>query len=129
MSDFSDTNLADPKAIVLRFNECINNRDIKGLSNLMTDDHTFIDSENRTDTGKSACIEAWTGFFKMFPDYKNIFTQIETKGNLVTITGYSTCSDKRLEGLAIWTAKIKDGRVSEWRVYTDTQENRDQLLM
>jgi len=119
----------DPKKVTLRFNECINNRDIKALSNLMTDDHTFIDSDNRTNAGKLSCIEAWTGFFQMFPDYKNIFTQIETNENLVTMVGYSTCSDKRLEGPAIWTAKIKDGLVSESRVYTDSKENREQLLM
>ena len=42
----------DPQLIILEFNECINNQDINGLTNLMTEDHTFIDSENRIDKGK-----------------------------------------------------------------------------
>ncbi|MFW9823820.1 MAG: hypothetical protein ACFFE4_12830 [Candidatus Thorarchaeota archaeon] len=32
----------DPKLIALQFNEYINNQDINGLANLMTDNHIFI---------------------------------------------------------------------------------------
>jgi ketosteroid isomerase-like protein len=35
--------MTDPKSIVLRFNNCINHADIDGLSELMTEDHVFID--------------------------------------------------------------------------------------
>ncbi len=38
--------LKDPKLIALQFNEYINNQDIKGLSNLKTEDHIFIDRAN-----------------------------------------------------------------------------------
>jgi len=31
----------DPKTIALQFNECINNRDIEGLVDLMADSHTL----------------------------------------------------------------------------------------
>jgi ketosteroid isomerase-like protein len=36
----------DIEAIALQFNDCINNRDIEGLTDLMTEDHVFIDMEN-----------------------------------------------------------------------------------
>ena len=36
----------DPKLVVLQFNECINNRDIKGQSKLMIKDHVFIYSSD-----------------------------------------------------------------------------------
>jgi hypothetical protein len=46
---------------------------------------------------------------------------------MVTMIGYSISSDERLEGEAIWTAIISDGKVAEWRVYEDTPENRQRL--
>jgi ketosteroid isomerase-like protein len=39
----TETSLKD---IALQFNECINNANINGLSDLMTDDHIFIDTAN-----------------------------------------------------------------------------------
>jgi len=117
----------DPKIIALQFNDCINDRDIDGLGQLMTDDHTFIDTEGRQDKGKEHCLTCWQEFFQTFPDYKNIFETITTKVNLITMTGYSTCSDKRLSGPAIWTATIRDYKVAEWHVYTDTDDNRQRL--
>ena len=46
----------DPKLITLLFNECINNRDIRGLSQLITKDHTFIDSSDDIHKGKESMI-------------------------------------------------------------------------
>ena len=37
----------DPRALTLKFNEHINNRDLDGLGTLMTDDHAFIDTANK----------------------------------------------------------------------------------
>ena len=48
--------------VVLRFNNCINNSDIGGLGDLMTDDHDFIDSGNNTLHGKEEVLKAWEGF-------------------------------------------------------------------
>ena len=36
--------------------------------------------------------------------------------DVVKINGFARCSDKRLEGLFIWTAKIKNNKVAEWCV-------------
>jgi hypothetical protein len=57
-------------AVVSSFNECINAQDIEALSAFMTDDHRFIDTAGATITGKSACLDAWRGFFTAFPDYR-----------------------------------------------------------
>lgn len=114
----------DPKTVALQFNDCINNRDIKGLLDLMTDDHTFVDSGNNFFKGKTNCKIAWASFFDSFPDYKNIFEIVTSKDATVIIQGYSVCSYKRLEGRGIWTAKIADDKVMEWRIYLDTKENK-----
>ena len=115
----------DVMMLALRFNERINARDLEGLSNMMTEDHLFIDSENDIDEGKEVMTEGWRNFFANYPDYRNIFTQVFVRENLVIMVGYSTCSYDPLDGPAIWTAKVHNGLISEWRVYKDTAQNRE----
>ena len=100
----------------LRFNEKINQQDLEGLAELMTDDHKFIDNLGDVTEGKDVMKEGWRDFFKKYPDYRNIFTCVTIQNNVVVMVGYSTCSFKPLDGPNIWTAKICGGRVSEWRV-------------
>lgn len=115
------------KKIALQFNTSINKRDLEGLASFMAENHVFIDTEGHAIKGKNACVEAWQGFFQQFPDYKNIFKTVTSRDDLVLIIGYSTCSFEPLNGPALWTAKIQDDKVVEWRVYTDTEENRKAL--
>jgi len=100
----------------LRFNEKINQQDLEGLAELMTDDHTFIDGAGNVTKGKKVMKEGWREFFKKYPEYRNKFTSVTVQDNIVVMVGYSTCSYKQLDGPNIWTAKIRGGRVSEWRV-------------
>jgi ketosteroid isomerase-like protein len=109
------------------FNDRINARDLAGLAALMTDDHTFVDSEGSTVEGRVACVEAWRGFFAAFPDYRNVFDSLHDHGEVVAIAGRSECSDPALNGPALWTATVRDGLVAQWRVYLDTPENRSLL--
>jgi ketosteroid isomerase-like protein len=117
----------DPKLIVLQFNQCINDRDIHGLSALMSDDHVFIDSSEEIHKGKEMMVDGWTEFFNSYPNYRNHFSIVESRDNLVLMIGHSTCSYDPLDGPALWTAKVENGLVSEWSVYLDTLENRKML--
>ena len=118
----------DPMAIMIRFNECINNRDVHGLSELMTKDHVFIDSSDAIHGGgKEVVISEWRDFFTMYPDYHNHFSEMIAKDEMVIAYGYSTCSFKPLDGPAIWTARVENGLIAEWRVYLDTPENRKKV--
>ena len=119
----------DPKTVALMFHDCINNRDLNSLVELMTDDHSFIDIAENIINGNQNCKKAWKDFFNSFPDYQNIFKTVISIDDLVIIEGYSNCSDKRLEGHEIWTARIRDNKVSEWRVYEDNEENRQKLKL
>lgn len=121
-------NKKDPKLVVLQFNECINNQDINNLSPLMSDDYVFIDSSDDVHSGgKESMVKGWAEFFSSYPDYRNHFSRIESRENLVLVIGHSTCSYKPLDGPALWTAKIENDLVAEWRVYLDTSENREKL--
>jgi ketosteroid isomerase-like protein len=114
----------DPRALTLTFNEHINNCDLDGLAILMTDDHAFIDTAAHAIRGKAACLEAWRGFFKAFPDYRNVFDSLVVENTTVVVVGRSSCSDVRLDGPALWVAKASDDKLAEWRVYEDTPTNR-----
>ena len=120
-------NKKDPKLIVLQFNECINNQDLDGLTELMTNNIVLIEGDETTHKGIMAMKNAWAQFFKMCPDYKNHFTRIESEENKVVISGFSTCSHTALHGPALWTARIENDLVAEWRILNDTEENRKSL--
>ena len=102
--------------VALKFNEKINQRDSEGLAELMADDYTFISNSGEVTKGKDVNKKGWKEFFEEYPDYRNIFTTVTVQNDVVVMVGYSTCSYKRLDGPNIWTAKISDGRISEWRV-------------
>lgn len=105
----------DVMMTALRFNENINQRNLDGLITLMSDDHKFID--NSGDKYQNMEV-GWKQFFENHPDYRNIFTSVTVKDGAAIMIGYSTCSNEpKLNGPSMWTAKVRDGQVSEWRVY------------
>jgi ketosteroid isomerase-like protein len=120
-------NLKSQFSLVERFNECINSADIEGLTALMTMDHTFIDKAGTSVSGKATVTAAWTSFFMAFPGYRNIFERHREAKGFVAIQGRSACADPRLNGAALWRAKLREGKLSEWQVYTDSAENRQAL--
>jgi ketosteroid isomerase-like protein len=101
----------------VKFNEKINQRDLDGLAEMMTEDHAFIDSEGTVTRGKQVMRDDWAKFFEQFPDYKNIFNTVTVQNDVAVMVGYSVCSEKKLSGPNIWTAKAVGKRISEWRVY------------
>jgi len=117
-------NTRDPKLIALQFNERINNHDVDGLAELMTEDHTFIDREGKSGHTKEVMVRGWMEFFRMFPKYRNTFTRIQSKDNLVFIVGSAYWSEEQPYDPVLWTAIIVEDRVQEWRVYADTEANR-----
>ena len=94
----------------------------------MTENHALIDTAGREITGRKAVLGAWRGFFDAYPDYRNVWWQVESIGEAVIATGLSACStEPLLDGPAIWAAKTCRERVSEWRIYEDTPANRRRL--
>jgi ketosteroid isomerase-like protein len=119
-----------PESIVERFNAAINGRDLDGLARSMTADHVFIDSAGGRVEGRERCLAAWRGFFDAYPDYGNEFASIApASGGTVAVRGRSFCSEPALDGPALWTARIREGLVCEWRVYEDTPETRARIGM
>lgn len=115
------------QSTVERFNTFINAANLEGLSALMTDDHTFVDSAGASVAGKSAVSDAWASFFAAFPDYRNEFQMFRVMDDEVFIVGRSACSDARLNGPALWRARVRGDKVSTWQVYEDTPAARARL--
>jgi predicted SnoaL-like aldol condensation-catalyzing enzyme len=117
-------NSRDPKLFALLFNECIANRDLEGLAALMSEGHTFIDRTGTISQPKEYMVKAWKKFFASFPDYKNTFSRVESAGNTVSIVGYAFWSEEQPYDPVLWSARVEDDLIAEWRVYEDTPENR-----
>ena len=116
-------NSKDPKLTALQFNEYINNQDINGLTNLMTEDHIFIDREGNF--FNRDMINGWKRFFNDWPTYKNVFTRVESRENLVILIGYALWSkDSKEEDYSIWTATIENDLVAKWQIFEDIEDNR-----
>ena len=120
-------NNKDPKLTALLFNECINTQNLEGVIKLMADNHKFINTKNRVED-KEQRKTSWKEFFRDYPDYVNIFhTVISKEANYVILLGRSECSHKKIHGPAIWTAKIENDLIVEWRIFYDTLDNREKL--
>jgi hypothetical protein len=65
--------------------------------------------------------------FAAFPDYRNIFDRLVVQAGSVVVLGRSSCSEARLDGPALWVAKVSDGKIAEWHVYDDTPTLRRTL--
>ena len=117
----------DVERVVNAFNDCITDRDLDGLGELMSDDHLFADTGGNTWLGRAACVAAWSDFFAAFPDYRNVFDRVLVHGDLAIAIGESISPHPMLSGPAIWVVRVNKERVAEWRVYEDTQPTRLQL--
>ena len=106
-------------SIAIQFNDYITRRDADALAEMMTDDHTFIDSNNNIIRGRMENKKNWERFFELLPAYRNIFENITIKESTVILQGYSICSDQQLNNVhAIWVVQIQNDLVKEWRIYT-----------
>ena len=118
-------NNRDPKLTALMFNECINARDLKGLTVLMTEDHAFIDRNDDRHDGRDHMSKGWRQFFDEFPEYRNTFVRVQSVDDLVVVLGYAEWSTGGELDHVIWTGTIRDDLVAEWRVVEDTEANRE----
>jgi ketosteroid isomerase-like protein len=120
--------MAEAAAVATQFNDAINARDLTTLTELMADDHRFVDTAGGVIVGKKACVEAWRSFFAAFPTYRNIWATVQTNDHGVVVAGHSTCQEHpELQGPALWRVLVKRAQVSEWQVHSDTPKARRQL--
>ena len=128
-----DSEQIDVLKTVITFMEKINEHDLNGIADLLSDDHRFTDSMGIVVKGKKEMKHAWKVYFQWFPDYevtiKNTLLTDDSVGIFGTAKG-SFDSDEpiasdKFEIPAAWRAKVKDNRITEWQVFADNEVVRD----
>lgn len=117
--------------VVRAFVAAINRCDPTELSNLMTEDHTFVDAAGTAVTGRGDMTTGWAGYFRMFPDYEIRVDHILADGDRVAAFGSAAGTyhgkrglvpENRIEMPAAWQAVVVNGKVRHWQVYADWTE-------
>lgn len=121
-------NIMSPKETALKFVEQINSQNLDGLVQLMTEDHRFVDYEGEADHGREVMRDGFGRYFSAYPEYKIHISKVCTSGDAVAIIGKTTGShllpEVDAEEILIWTAKIQNGLIAEWRIYMDLENVR-----
>ncbi|MGG5369444.1 nuclear transport factor 2 family protein [Enterococcus sp. AZ196] len=111
--------------IALQFVKAINQHDVKGISQLMSNDHQFIDTWDNI-ASKEEMSSGWAGYFNWFPNYHIEVTEAFENENSIGLLGYASGSYKgntkqtwRLP--AFWKVVIGDEKVKIWQVICDAK--------
>ena len=122
---------SDPINAVTAFVEAINRHDVHALAELMTPEHTFIDSRGTAVSGCDAMTAGWSGYFRMFPDFRIHIETVAASGKLVAAFGSTSGTYNGKRGLvpanrvempAAWKAVVEGDRIAHWQVYADWTE-------
>ena len=116
------------KETVLNFVKAINDHDIDKISDLMSEDHTFIDGYGNKQIGKVGMKNGWQSYYQMFPDYIIEITDVIEHKSIFALFGfasgtYTTIKDKSDNNFwrttAAWKAIVQDKKIKLWQVFCD----------
>jgi len=123
----------NPIDVALRFVEHINRQDLQSLVESMTEEHTFIDLAGDVHRGRETMQEGWAQYFSMCPEYMIHVSEVYISGRDVILVGRTTGSHLQqprhieIQDTIIWIARVENDQVAEWKLYYDSQENREAL--
>ncbi len=116
------------KSVAIKFVEIINVGDSDALIKLQTEDFTLIDMAGDAYHGR----DGWQDYFSAYPKYKIHVQHVLMSGSGVAIIGKTTGShvppEVEEKETVLWTAKIRDGLVAEWRIYSDIERVKKRAL-
>ena len=122
--------IESPLAVAADFVDCINRRDVDGLSARMTDDHTLHVFDEPPLRGKDANVAAWHGYAANFPEYTIVVRQVGERAGTVAVLGHTTGShlalpdEEEQELTLFWLAEVSGGLVRSWTLVEDTPDRR-----
>ena len=121
---------------VEKFVDRINAHDVNGLIALMSADHVFIDSLGGR-SARPAIETGWRQYFATVPDYwvrvdrlvddESALILLGTAGGTYVPKGGEMRPENKWETPAVWRAVIRDGKVSEWRIFADNEPIRAKM--
>lgn len=112
-----------PAGTFEQFVVALNSHDLETLTSLMTEDHLFVDSLGNHVRGANIMQAGWRSYFTMCPDYWIRIRTLLSEGDTILSTGDAggTIDGVSWRIPAAWEALIRDGCVSEWRVFADNK--------
>jgi len=118
-------------APVMKFIDCINAHDARGIVALCTPDHIFVDSLGAPISGVAQIEQVWEGYFSLFSDYRIEIETLASSNALVLMSGWAS-GKIRISGTAwripaAWRARVRDGLIAGWQVYADNKPVLDIL--
>jgi hypothetical protein len=96
----------------------------------MTDDHRFVDSDGREQSGRDRVRRAWEQYFSMVPDFRIRVEHAFSEGRSVALFGVAEGTflengvlEPRNHWVvpAAWRVVIEDGRVAVWQLYVNPE--------
>jgi len=105
--------------IIVAFIGAINRHDATAIADLMSEDHTFIDSMGGAVSGRKEMAAAWTAYFTMFPDFEiHVDTLLADNGTVAAFGSVSgtyngkrgLVPENRIAMPAAWKAKVRTAR-------------------
>jgi ketosteroid isomerase-like protein len=121
---------------VCAFIHAINHQDVERLTELMSEDHEFIDPGGTVIRGRTGMADAWKHYYEKIPDYFIRDAEFIQKGNIVAIFGKAggTVSENgelpkanQWEIPAAWRAEVRGEEIAGWRIYVDYKPVREIL--
>jgi ketosteroid isomerase-like protein len=122
-----------PEAVAQTFVRAINRHDVDALLALMSAEHCFIDSLGNQMEGLEKLRNAWTGYFRMVPDYAVAIDETLADGPVVVMLGMAQGTftrdgkllpENRWETPIALRAFVEEGKVTEWRLFADNEPIR-----
>ena len=112
------------REIVFEFVETINRGNTDKLASMMADTFTFTDIEGATYVVRSLAERRkfWDDYIDAFPDYRIEIERILSSGTDIAFIGKTVNSHLpryfEVNETLVWYARVDDGRVSEWRIFS-----------
>jgi ketosteroid isomerase-like protein len=125
-----------PVTIVLRFIDRVNAGDVDGMCALMTENQVFVDALGNRVEGREKLRAGWKSYLRLFPDYRISHEEVFEDHDAVAVFGSASGTfavegklpkENHWEIPAAWKAVVRNGLITEWRVYCDNQPARKLL--
>jgi ketosteroid isomerase-like protein len=112
---------SSPVSIVRQFLGHVNEGDLEGIASLLSDHVKFTDIHGRVYREKDFMAE----YLSDFPDYRILVHHILQGGQGAAIVGRTAGSHVPAEieerETLVWTAEVRDGLITEWRIYSEPE--------
>lgn len=116
------------KEIIWSFVKAINGLDIDKITDLMSEDHVFIQGSGNSHMGKEGIKNGGQSCYQMFPDYVIEITDVIAHKSIFGLFGFvsGTCTNNKnksdsnfLKTTTTWEAVVQDKKNKHWQVFCD----------